>query len=168
MHFFISPDTFRLTRTRFGERISLFQTDWKIQTGLQTNTNEQKPLFGSFGLGFMIKNPWHVNENPNKSFLYSEPVHYEYIMDERNDPSFGIKKCTLKFRCGVIGLGENLHRQNRGDSRCKFCGCFETLKHFLFYCRAYTSIRMLLYDQLRFLCIRGCRQFTGFVFSLEI
>ncbi len=65
--------TVRLIRTRFGECISLMQTDRKIRTGSQTNPNNQKPLFGSFELVFMNKKPRHANENPNMSFLYSEP-----------------------------------------------------------------------------------------------
>ena len=66
--------------------------------------------------------------------------------------SFKNIQLKFKFRCGVIGLGENLHRKIRESGLCKMCGCYETLKHFLFYCPAYTDIRLILYDQLRFSC----------------
>ena len=55
---------------------------------------------------------------------------------------------------GCAGLGEDLARQNRDTGACTACGKFETLKHFVLDCPAYSvhrtemllTIANLLYD----------------------
>ena len=56
------------------------------------------------------------------------------------------KAIQLKFklRVGVSTLGEDTHRQRRGDGRCPFCNEFETLKHFTFQCQTYDYERQLM------------------------
>lgn len=66
--------------------------------------------------------------------------------------SFKDVQLKIKLRLSVGSLGEDLHRQRRVNGQCKCCGGFETLKHFLFYCPAYTKERVDLYKNLRFSC----------------
>ena len=59
--------------------------------------------------------------------------------------SFKALQLKLKLRTGVAGLGEDLHRQERGTGMCKYCNNFESLKHFILQCPAYNSIRHKMY-----------------------
>ena len=85
--------------------------------------------------------------------------YYKVIKEDTNLSNYlccrsSFKGIQLKYklRCGVSGLGEDLHCQNRGNGFCKFCGCYESLKHFLFHCNAYSNERLTLYKNLKFSC----------------
>ena len=82
--------------------------------------------------------------------LVKENTHTSGYLCSRN--SFNSIKLKFKLRCGVSELGEDLHRQGRDSGYCKYCGCYETLKHFLFHCHAYTHERTILYKNLKFSC----------------
>ena len=62
--------------------------------------------------------------------------------------SFYAKHLKLKMRTGTLGLGEDLLIQKRGSGLCPLCGAFETVKHFIFTCLHYSSIRKDMYDKL--------------------
>ena len=57
------------------------------------------------------------------------------------------KSVQLKFklRSGILGLGADLHRQKRGDGLCKHCGSFESARHFVLHCAAYSRVRHDMY-----------------------
>ena len=59
--------------------------------------------------------------------------------------TFKALQLKLKMRTGVLGLGEDLYRQERGTGMCKYCNNFESLKHFILQCPAYNSIRQKMY-----------------------
>ena len=52
------------------------------------------------------------------------------------------KAIQLKFnlRTGVLVPGADLHREKRGDSLCKHCGSFESARHLLLHCDAYSRV----------------------------
>ena len=64
-------------------------------------------------------------------------------------------KC--KVHSGVLGLGAALHRQKRGDGLCKHCGSFESIRHFVLHCDAYSRVRHDIY--LNITNISGHRHF---------
>ncbi len=66
--------------------------------------------------------------------------------------SFKSIQLKFKLRNGVSGLGEDLYCQKRGSGLCKKCGYFETLKHFIFHCKAYTAERQALYNSIKHAC----------------
>ena len=61
------------------------------------------------------------------------------------------KAIQLKFRLrtGVLGLGEDLYRQNRGDGLCQHCLQFESAYHFILQCPAYSRQRVQMYNDIK-------------------
>ena len=74
-------------------------------------------------------------------------------------------KVKLKMRLGVSGLGEDLHRQHRGNGLCPMCGQFETLKHFVFECHAYNDERDLMMKDI--LSDSNVQMFNSFIQDLD-
>ena len=86
----------------------------------------------------------------------------EYLTCRSDFKSIQLK---FKLRNGVSGIGEDLYRQRRGNGLCKFCGCFESMNHFLFYCHAYSLDRVKLFTKLKVLCDENV--FNMFIQDLE-
>ena len=75
--------------------------------------------------------------------------------------SFRGKQLKFKLRTGVLGLGADLHRQNRGDGQCSACNEFESHKHFVIHCRLFTELRAKLYNDIRLIV-------GDFIFSMYL
>ena len=63
----------------------------------------------------------------------------EYIMSYMHN--FNAVQLKFKLRCGIIGLGCDLHRQKRDDCVCKYHRAFKSIRHFIFHCPAYMAVR---------------------------
>ena len=85
---------------------------------------------------------------------------------QTKDVSFKSIQLKLKLRLGVAGLGEDLHRQHRGLGKCSYCQQFETAKHFIFTCPAYTYERQcMMFDIIQY-C--GPEYFSMFIKDLNV
>lgn len=79
--------------------------------------------------------------------------HYRMVKESTFAPDYIKSKFThfkwfqlkFKLRVGISGIGEELFRQHRDNGVCKHCGQFESLKHFVFKCEAYSNARQCLY-----------------------
>ena len=83
----------------------------------------------------------------------SSLLHYRMVKSNSYASSYTLSQHSfkwiqlkLKMRCGVSGLGEDLYRQHRDPGLCKYCGSFESLKHFVFICGAYAEERQSMYN----------------------
>ena len=74
----------------------------------------------------------------------------EYI--KSGSQNFKWTQLKFRLRTGVSSIGEDLHRQHREQGLCKHCGQFESKKHFIFQCTAYTEARQCLYKNIRASC----------------
>ena len=68
--------------------------------------------------------------------------------------SFSAIQLKFKLRTGVSGIGEDMLRQHRGLGTCSSCSCgeFESLKHYVFKCTAFSTQRLKMFDKLKVLC----------------
>ena len=53
-----------------------------------------------------------------------------------------------------VSIGEDMLRQHRGLGTCSSCSCgeFESLKHYVFKCPAFSTQRLKMFDKLKVLC----------------
>jgi hypothetical protein len=83
--------------------------------------------------------------------------HFQAVKENTFTPGYieskvhNFKWIQLKFRLrtGISSLGEDIKRQNRGQGLCKFCGNFESLKHFMLQCNAYILPRSNMFHNLK-------------------
>lgn len=87
----------------------------------------------------------------HSSLKYYKQVKQNTFCSEYLKSKMSFKSIQLKFkiRNGVSSLGEDLHRQHRDNGVCKYCGSFESLKHFIFHCEAYTTVRNTMYNNIK-------------------
>lgn len=131
-----------------------------------------RKIFTSTGLDYMFDSAENVC---TKSFnkLYTLSYANQFKTDIENMPSLChfriVKKDTfiseylkgkssfksiqlkLKARLGVLGIGDDLKRQHRGDGKCN-CGNYESLKHLVFYCTNYSLQRKKLFENISKKC----------------
>ena len=160
----------RLPRIIFNELDKLYRNNTDTAFNYIGNIRD---ILVKEGLDHMFDNPESCNTKTFKSFvtanyqcrfnndiMQASSLKYFCMVKENTFMSSYLqsrgcfKGVQLKFklRNGVSGLGEDLLRQKRGTGMCGHCGCFESLKHFLFFCPAYNSVRIELYKNLRFTC----------------
>ena len=63
--------------------------------------------------------------------------------------TFKAIQLKYKLRTGVLNIGENTARQHRDNGLCINCGDFESVKHFVMFCRAYSDERQLMYRRIK-------------------
>ena len=104
----------------------------------------------------------HIYNNYKISFLQDITTvkslnHYSIVKMDTFTPSyirskfvpFNWIRLKFKIRTGVSGLGQDLHRQHRGNGYCAFCGEFESVKHFIFKCALYTIPRQRMFNEIK-------------------
>ena len=158
-------DDSRLTKIVFNELFSLY--DSNTNTAFEYFHNVRM-LFEDRGVDHMFNNDFsfktfkeHVTLNHQNNVindLESQPSLRLYRLiksDDRcssylcNKGSFKAVQLKFKLRTGTLGLGEDHHRQHRDSWYCKFCGSFETVKHFILFCDAYNVDRFNMFSRLR-------------------
>ena len=91
---------------------------------------------------------------------YPSLLHYRMVKSNTFAPEYiksrshSFKWIQLKFRLrtGISGIGEDLNRQHRDRGLCKYCGKYESIKHFIFECNAYKFARETLYENIKAKC----------------
>jgi hypothetical protein len=96
-------------------------------------------------------------------FLKTDVNRSEYLANEKY--SFHARQLKFKLRTGVLGLGADLSRQHRGSGLCKICGNFETAKHFIFLCPAYSKLRQVMINDIKS-CV-GSQIFDCFIQDMD-
>jgi hypothetical protein len=126
------------------------------------------------GLDFMFNDQNNLSVQKYKDFaistykedffniINSRPslIHYKMVKENTFASKYlDCKSCTFKgiqikfkIRMGVSGLGEDLRRQQRDTGMCKYCGKYESVKHFIFNCDAYNVPRSKMYNGIQMIC----------------
>jgi hypothetical protein len=93
-----------------------------------------------------------IRDIANRSSL----VHFRTVKENtltssylHSQAPFTAIQLKFKLRTGVSGIGEDLYRQERGLGRCKACGDFESLKHFILYCKQYAVPRQKMFSAIK-------------------
>ena len=126
-------------------------------------------MFSSWGRDYMLYN--HFDMKTVKSavketvagrnqhaFRNMESLHlYSQLKSDDGPSSFLLSKkpfhaikLKLKLRMGSSVVGADLHRQHRGNGLCMSCNNFETAKHLVMTCSAYSEERAKLYRALKY------------------
>ena len=81
-----------------------------------------------------------------KHFDKVNPVCSSYLLTRTTYKAVQLK---FKLRTGILEIGENMSRQQRGNGQCPSCGAYETVKHIILLCKEYQSERQLMFVRIK-------------------
>ena len=76
-------------------------------------------------------------------------TYYRCSLYLHSKENFEYVQLKFKVRTGVGGLRADFHQQHTDSGHCKYCGAFETVKHFILTCDVHRDVRLVMFSNLK-------------------